>query len=149
MADLYTNTIGTVMVVSPTPQGKLGGLAETKNVSFTGDDVQSALTRWVFADFPVATLSDDWGNRYDHQVHSLLSGTLEEGRSLLESLSDMECVIEEAGEFFVPFQKLDVDSVESSDSLRHEHPRAFALARRGRKSVAAIITDIRDVVFYT
>ena len=146
MSDLYTNTIGTV---SPTPHGKLGGLAETKRISFNGTEVNSALTRWVFADFPVATLSDEWGNRYDHQVHSLLSGTLEEGRSFLESLSEMDCVVEEASEFFVPFQKLDIHSFVSSDSLRAEHPRAFALARRGRKSVAAIITDIRDVVFYT
>ena len=58
-------------------------------------------------------------------------------------------MIEVAKEFFVPFQKLDIDSVDSSDSLREEHPRAFTLSRRGRKSIAAIITDIRDVVFYT
>ena len=68
--------------------------------------VKEGLTRWVFADFPQGTLQDDWGNAYDHQVHSLLSGTLDEGRELLEKLSEMGCVIEQASELFVPFQNL-------------------------------------------
>lgn len=144
MSDIYTNTIGTVMVVAPTPHGQLSEIAITKNVSFTGDDTKPALMRWVFADFPQATLTDEWGNRYDHQVHSLLSGTLAEGRDFLEALTNMGCVIEEANELFVPFQKLDVTSVESSDAIRSNHPRAFALAHRGRKSIVAIVTDIRD-----
>lgn len=144
MSDIYTNTIGSVMVVAPTPNGQLSEIAVTKNVSFTGDEPKPALMRWVFADFPQATLTDEWGNRYDHQIHSLLSGTLAEGREFLEALTNMGCVIEEANEFFVPFQKLDVTSVESSDAIRVNHPRAFALAHRGRKSIAAIVTDIRD-----
>ena len=145
MSDVYTNTIGNVMVVAPAVQGALAHIAETKNVAF-GDDiaVKEGLTRWVFADFPVGTLTDDWDNAYDHQVHSLLSGTLAEGRDLLEKLSEMGCVVEQAGELFVPFQKVDVNSVTSSDAIRTEHPRAFALARRGRKSIRAIVTDIRD-----
>ena len=145
MSDIYTNTIGSVMVVAPTPNGQLSELAVTKNVSFTGDEIKPALMRWVFADFPQATLTDAWGNRYDHQVHSLLSGTLTEGREFLEALTNMGCVVEEATEMFVPFQKLDAASVDSSDRIRANHPRAFALAHRGRKSIAAIVTDIRDV----
>ena len=144
MSDIYTNSIGSVMVVAPTPNGQLSTLAVTKQVSFTGGAVQPALMRWVFADFPQATLSDEWGNQYDHQVHSLLSGTLAEGREFLEALAEMGCVVEEAADFFVPFQKVDVSSVASSDALRENHPRAFALAHRGRKSVAALVTDIRD-----
>ena len=145
MSDVYTNTIGNVMVIAPAVQGTLSHIAETKNVAF-GEDiaVQEGLTRWVFADFQVGTLTDDWGNAYDHQVHSLLSGTLAEGRELLEKLSEMGCVVEHASELFVPFQKVDVNSAASSDAIRTEHPRAFALARRGRKSIRAIVTDIRD-----
>lgn len=145
MSDVYTNTIGNVMVVAPATQGALGHIAQTRKVAF-GEEVavKEGLTRWVFADFPKGTLQDDWGNAYDHQVHSLLSGTLNEGREFLEKLSEMGCVIEQASELFVPFQKVDVGSVTSSDAIRTEHPRAFALARRGRKSIRAIITDIRD-----
>jgi hypothetical protein len=145
MSDVYTNTMGHVMVIAPTPNGQLQALADSKNIAFADDlAVKSVLTRWVFADFPTGTLIDEWGNRYDHQVHSLLSGTLAEGREFLETLSELGCVVEEASEFFVPFQKLNLTSVESSDALRMEHSRAFVLARRGRKSIAAIVTDIRD-----
>ena len=81
MSDVYTNTIGNVMVVAPATQGVLAHIAQTRKVAF-GEDVavKEGLTRWVFADFPQGTLQDDWGNAYDHQVHSLLSGTLDEGR---------------------------------------------------------------------
>lgn len=145
MADVYTNSIGSVMVIAPTTSGQLQTIAETRNVAFGEDmELKPALMRWVFADFSTGTLTDEWGNRYDHQVHSLLSGTLAEGRELLEALAEMGCVIEEAEELFVPFQKMDLLSETSSDALRVEHARAFALARRGRKSIAAIITDIRD-----
>ena len=145
MSDVYTNTMGHVMVVAPTPNGQLKALADSKSIAFADDlDVKSVLTRWVFADFSMGTLTDEWGNRYDHQVHSLLSGTLAEGREFLETLSELGCVVEEASEFFVPFQKIDLTSVQSSDALRTEHSRAFALARRGRKSIAAIVTGIRD-----
>jgi hypothetical protein len=147
MSDVYTNAIGNVMVVAPSTEGLLGHIAETKKVAFGSDvAIKEGLTRWVFADFPVATLTDGWGNTYDHQVHSLLSGTMAEGRELLEKLAEMGCVIEQASELFVPFQKLDIASESSSDTLRTEHPRAFALARRGRKSISAIVTDIRDTV---
>lgn len=145
MSDVYTNTMGHVMVVAPTPNGQLKALAESKSIAFADDlDVKPVLTRWVFADFPIGTLTDEWGNRYDHQVHSLLSGTLTEGREFLEMLSELGCVVEEASEFFVPFQKLDLASAQSSDAIRTEHPRAFTLARRARKSISAIVTDIRD-----
>ena len=145
MSDVYTNAIGNVMVVAPAAQGRLAHISETRMVAF-GEEVaiKEALTRWVFADLQTATLEDDWGNRYDHQVHSLLSGTLAEGRELLEKLGEMGCVVEQADELFVPFQRVDIDSVSSSDALRTKHPRAFALARRGRKSISAIVTDIRD-----
>ena len=89
-------------------------------------------------------MTDDWSNAYDQNLPSLLSGTLAEGRELLEKLAEMGCVVEQAAELFVPFQKVDVNSASSSDSIRIEHPRAFALARRGRKSIGAIVTDIRD-----
>lgn len=145
MSDVYTNAIGNVMVVAPAAQGRLAHISETRMVAF-GEEVaiKEALTRWVFADLPTATLEDDWGNRYDHQVHSLLSGTLAEGRELLEKLGEMGCVVEQADELFVPFQRVDIDSLSSSDALRTKHPRAFALARRGRKAISAIVTDIRD-----
>lgn len=145
MSDVYTNAIGNVMVVAPAAQGRLAHISETRVVAFGGEvAIKEALTRWVFADLQTATLEDDWGNRYDHQVHSLLSGTLAEGRELLEKLGEMGCVVEQADELFVPFQRVDIDSVSSSDALRTKHPRAFALARRGRKSISAIVTDIRD-----
>jgi len=145
MSDVYTNAIGNVMVIAPAAQGRLAHISETRMVAF-GEEVaiKEALTRWVFADLQTATLEDDWGNRYDHQVHSLLSGTLAEGREFLEKLGEMGCVVEQAEGLFVPFQRVDIDSVSSSDALRTKHPRAFALARRGRKSISAIITDIRD-----
>ena len=144
-ADIYTNTLGDVMVIAPTLTGRLAHIAETRQVAFGEEvEIKEALTRWIFADFPMQTLQDQWGNAYDHQVHLLLTGTLVEGKEILQRLADMGYVVEQATGLFVPFQKLDVYSSESSDSLRTEHPRAFALARRGRKSVSEIVTDIRD-----
>lgn len=145
MSDVFTNTMGSVMVVAPSANGRLASIAETKKVAFGENlDSRQALTRWVFADFAQGTLEDEWGNRYDHQVHSLLSGTLEEGHAFLKALAELGCIIDEASELFVPFQKLNIDSAVSSDSLRTEHARAFALARRGRQSIAGIVTEIRD-----
>lgn len=147
MSDLFVNQMGSVMVVAPTPVGQLKALVQKKNVAFYEETSQSpALTRWIFADFPQGTLVDQWGNRYDHQVHSLLSGTLDDGRRFLELLSESGFISEQAADFFVPFQKLDIHSAESSDALREAHPRAFALAIRGRKSVSGLVTDIRDSV---
>lgn len=147
MSDLFFNQIGSVLVVAPTPTGQLKELAQKKIVAFYEEAEQEpALTRWIFADFLEATLVDQWGNRYDHQVHSLLAGNLDDGRRFLELLAESGFILEEASGFFVPFQKLDISSVESSDGLREAHPRAFALARRGRKSAAALVTDIRDSV---
>ena len=147
MSDLFVNQIGSVMVVAPNPTGQLKDLVQKKEVVFYEQAKQSpALTRWIFADFAQQTLLDQWGNRYDHQVHSLLFGSLDEGRRFLELLGESGFISQEATELFVPFQKLDIYSIESSDGLREAHPRAFALARRGRKSVSALVTDIRDSV---
>ena len=145
MSDLYFNKMGNVMVVAPTPHGLLQHLVEYKEVGFgENTEAKPALTRWIFADFPMGTLTDEWGNAYDHQVHSLLSGSLEEGQRFLEMLNEFGCIPEEANDFFVPFQKLDINSIESSDGLREEHPRAFTLSRRAKQSISAIVTSIRD-----
>ena len=148
MADLFMNKIGSILVVAPTPTGKLSHMVEMKKVIFyqqIGETVD-AITRWIFADLPVETLQDQWGNRYDHQVHSLLSGSLADGQLFLEMLSDNGFIIDEEQDMFVPFQRINISSQESSDTLRHSHPRAFALARRGKKSIRVLVTDIRDSV---
>ena len=147
MSDLFVNQIGSVMVVAPTPTGQLQELVQKKVVAFyEKKDEVPALTRWIFADFPQGTLVDQWGNRYDHQVHSLLAGSLDDGRRFLELLTESGFIVSQAEDFFVPFQKLDINSEESSDGLRKAHPRAFALAIRGRKSALALVTDIRDSI---
>ena len=80
------------------------------------------------ADFPVATLSDDWGNRHDHQVHSLLSGTLKRGIYWVSVWYGLNCVSEN----LCSLSELD-DSAESSDSSSRASSWS-ALYRRGRKS---------------
>ena len=148
MADVYVNKIGNVMVVTPLSTGQLQGLAEYKKVVFYTEKKEQvdALTRWIFADLDRGTLTDEWGNRYDHQVHTLLSGTLEQGQQFIEVLAEMGCIVSEQKDLFVPFQKIEMESQESSDALRMHHPRAFTLARPGRKSIAALVTDIRDAL---
>ena len=150
MADLYINKIGNVLVVAPAEQGKLKHLVEKKNVVFYPEkgETVAALTRWIFADLAIATLEDQWGNLYDHQVHSLLAGTLADGQAFLEALSESGFIIDEQNDMFVPFQKIDLQSAESSDQLRTAHPRAFALARRGKKGASALVTDIRDSALF-
>ena len=130
--DLYSNHIGTVLSIAPTTVGRFAQLAQTKRVSLYQDknDVGEALSRWLFADFSPKSLIDLWGNRYDHQVHTLLSGTLAQGEALLSELEAHGCNIVEASGFFVPLQNVEINNVESSDLLRNKHPRAFALARR-------------------
>jgi hypothetical protein len=148
MADLFINKIGSILVVAPAPTGKLSHMVEMKKVIFyqqIGETVD-AITRWIFADLPVATLQDQWGNRYDHQVHSLLAGSLADGQIFLEMLSENGFIVDEEPDMFVPFQRINITSQESSDALRDAHPRAFALARRGKKSIGALVTDIRDSV---
>lgn len=148
MSDLYINQIGQVMVIAPNPNGQLHRLAETKQVAFYNEaDVKDGLTRWIFADFPKQTLTDQWGNHYDHQVHHLISGSLSDGRTFLELLAEAGLLAEEASDLFVPFQKLDIHSEQSSDNFRQEHPRAFALAKRAKVSILALVTDIRDQSF--
>jgi hypothetical protein len=148
MSDLFFNQIGSVMVVSPNPAGQLRSSVQRKEVEFSSETGRSlALTRWIFADFAEDSLTDQWGNLYDHQVHSLLAGSLGDGSRFLELLSESGFIVEKATDLFVPFQKLDINSVKSSDGLRLSHPRAFALARRGRKSVSTLVTDIRDLTF--
>jgi hypothetical protein len=157
MADVYVNQLTSVLVIAPAPHGKLDKLVEYKQVVFYPKDtndavapehniasVKPALTRWIFADVAQGTLVDDWGNAYDHQVHSLLSGNLADGKLFLEKLAELGCIIEETPEMFVPFQRLDPTDQESSDSLRSHHARAFVLARRPSVSLADIITSIRD-----
>ena len=144
--DLYANHIGTVLCIAPTTVGRFAELAQTKRLSLYRDSdiVGEALSRWIFADFPKETLMDGWGNRYDHQVHTLLAGSLQEGENLISTLETKGCCIQEAPEFFVPLQNLNVHDQESSDGLRERHPRAFALARRDSIDINRLLTHLRD-----
>ena len=148
--DLYSNHIGTVLSIAPTTVGRFAQLAQTKRVSLYRDkqDVGEALSRWLFADFVPKSLVDVWGNRYDHQVHTLLSGTLAQGEALLTELEAHGCTIVEASGFFVPLQNVDINDVESSDQLRHRHPRAFALARRDKPDRGTLLTMLKDSSFF-
>ena len=118
----------------------LGTYCTDQKVAFGRCGCQRGLTGWVFADFH-KELQDDWGNAYDHQVHSLLSVHWMRGE-MLGKLSEMG-VIEQASELFVPFQKVDVRSVTSSDAIRTEHTDICTGEKR-TKSIRAIVTDIRD-----
>ena len=144
--DLYANHLGNVLCIAPTSVGRFAKLAKIKRVSLYSDSdvVGEALSRWIFANFPHNSLTDDWGNRFNHQVHSLLSGSLEQGEQLLQTLESYGCSIIEAPDFFVPLQNVEVDSIESSDNLRTRHPRAFALARREHVSINELLTILRD-----
>jgi len=144
--DIYTNTIGQTLVIAPTEAGRLSGLASTRNVVFQrdGDKLSKGLTRWVFSNLEHNTLQDQWNNAYDHEAHSLLVGSLEEGEALLQTLQESDLVIVDHDDFFVPFQTLDINSQASSDQLRAHHPRAFALSRRDRPSISEILTLLRD-----
>lgn len=143
--DLYLNHIGHVLVLGPTPGGRLGRIAEERTVALhRGGPTSIALSRWIFADLPLQTLLDEWGNPYDHQVHGLLAGDLQDGLLLLKELREAGFAIEAAEDFFVPFQTLDPHDRDSSDQLRERFPRAFALARRGRPTLRELITIQRD-----
>ncbi len=144
--DLYANHIGTVLCIAPTTVGRFAKLAQTKRLSLYRDSdvVGEALSRWIFATVPTESLLDQWGNRYDHQVHTLLAGSLQEGETLLAALESHGCCIQEAPEFFVPLQNLDVNDQGSSDDLRGRHPRAFALARRDPADANHLLTLLRD-----
>lgn len=144
-ADLYTNQMGKVLVLAPTATGQLRHLVESRTVVLSkGGEAIQALKRWIFADIPHDTLKDQWGNPYDHQVHTLLAGPLSAGKALVAGLREQGFSISEEGEFFVPFQTLNPYDVASSDDLRHRHPRAFALARRENPSAGQLVTSIRD-----
>ena len=144
--DLYANHLGNVLCIAPTSVGRFAKLAEIKRVSLysESDVVGEALSRWIFANFPQNSLTDDWGNRFHHQVHSLLAGTLEQGQELLQTLESYGCNIIEAPDFFVPLQNVEVNNIDASDQLRTRHPRAFALARREPVSINELLTIMRD-----
>ena len=144
--DLYANQLGNVLCIAPTSVGRFAKLAEIKRVSLYSDSdvVGEALSRWIFANFPKKSLTDTWGNRFNHQVHSLLAGTLEDGQNLLQNLESHGCTIMEAPDFFVPLQNVHIDQLDSSDELRQRHPRAFALARREPVSLNELLTLLRD-----
>ena len=120
--------------------------SEQRNIIFNQENnvIEKGMTRWIFTDIPQKTLKDEWGNVFDHQVHNLLAGSLQDGLAFLESLATHEFHIQDAPALFVPFQTLDPGDVESSDSLRSHHPRAFALARRERPNLKHLLTIIRD-----
>ncbi len=146
-ADLYVNRMGPILVLAPASGGKLSHIAETRKVALQRDgEVQSGLCRWIFADIPRNTLEDAWGNRYDHQVHSLLAGTVAEGEELIKALVHEGFRVEDSPDLFVPFQTLDARDAETSDQIRVRHPRAFALARRERPTMRQLVTAIRDSV---
>ena len=144
--DLYSNHIGTVLSIAPTTVGRFALLSQVKRVSLHKDspEVGEALSRWLFADVPKNTLVDEWGNRYDHQVHTLLAGTLSEGEDLIAELEKHGCSIMEASGFFVPLQNIDFYDTESSDNLRVQHPRGFALARRDKPNRKELLTLLKD-----
>jgi hypothetical protein len=144
--DLYSNHIGTVLSIAPTTVGRFATLAQVKRVSLYRDtqEIGEALSRWLFSDFPQNTLIDEWGNRYNHQVHTLLAGTLKEGEALLSELEAHGCRVIEAPGFFVPLQNVDVQNTASSDQLRNLHPRAFALARRDKPERSTLLTLLKD-----
>jgi len=145
LADLFVNKIGRVMVLAPTPHGRLRHLVEERYVVLErGGERVKASTRWIFGDFPRGTLKDDWGNPFDHQVHHLLAGTMAEGAALVSALEAEGLSVSEEENLFVPFQTLDVWDLEGSDELRHRHARAFAIARRERVSARDIVTSLRD-----
>ena len=144
--DLYYNQIGKVLVLAPSIDGKLGHLSQTRNVSFDREDtkIEHGLTRWVFAEFEKNTLRDQWGNPHDHQVHTLLVGTLQDGDEFLQGLRESGLSLESPEQFFVPLQSIQLSDIEDSDKLRTLHPRVFALARRDTPSLKSILTSIRD-----
>ena len=146
--DVFFKKLGKVLVVAPSQQGKLAGFAQTRKVAFNLDEepptVTEGLTRWIFADFEKDTLQDQWGNPHDHQVHTLLVGTLQDGDNFLQGLRDNGLSLESPEQFFVPLQSIQLDDIEDSDKLRTLHPRVFALARRDTPSLKAILTSIRD-----
>ena len=90
--DVFFKKLGNVLVVAPSQQGKLAGFAQTRKVAFNLDEdsptVTEGLTRWIFADFDKNTLQDQWGNPHDHQVHTLLVGTLQDGDDFLQGLRE-------------------------------------------------------------
>ena len=144
--DLFTNRMGSVLVVAPAPGGRLSHLVEERNVIFQRDGsvIERGITRWIFADLPRRTLRDDWGNVYDHQAHSLLVGDLEAGEAFLQALSEQGLVVEDADQLFVPLQTLDPHDQQTSDRLRHQNPRAFALARRETPKIGDLVTSLKD-----
>ena len=146
-ADFHVNRRGPVLVLAPSREGRLAHLAETRRVVLdrNGETV-NALCRWIFADLPRGTLRDDWGNAYDHQAHTLLAGALADGEELVRALVEQGFNVQDAPDFFVPFQTLAFDDSEDSDLLRRRHPRAFALARRERPTAAHLVTWIRDTM---
>ncbi len=146
-ADLYVNRMGNVFVLAPAAEGRLGHIAATRKVALERHgEVKQSLCRWIFADIPKNTLTDEWGNAYDHQVHFLLAGTVAEGEELVQALVEEGFQVQDAPHLFVPFQTLNPADSASSDALRVRHPRAFALARRERPSVRQLVTAIRDSV---
>ena len=146
MADFFTNRIGNIMVVAPSPDGDFSHIAEYRNIVFYSEkgEQEQALTRWIFADIEKNTLIDDWGNQYDHQVHFLLAGNLAEGIQFLDGLQSNGFVVKQAEKLFVPFQTLDATNTETSDNLRTLHARAFALARRENPRLQDLLTSYRD-----
>lgn len=152
-ADIFYKQLGNVLVIAPSQQGKLSHMATTRKVSFELDapepNIQDGLTRWIFADFEKDTLQDQWGNYHDHQVHTLLVGTLQDGLNFLQGLQDFDLILESPEQFFVPLQNIKLQDLDDSDQLRILHPRVFALARRDKPSLMAIRTSIRDATIVT
>ena len=147
-ADFVTNQIGSTIVIAPTMDGRLSHIAEHRQIVFQreGTKVEPGLTRWIFSDIPKRTLKDSWGNAYDHQVHFLLSGTLQDGKNFIAELIQKGFSIQAAERLFVPFQTLDASDESSSDKLRINHPRAFALARRESPDIGHLTTALRDAL---
>ena len=75
---------------------------------------------------------------------SLAVGDLSAGEAFIQALSQQGLVVEEAEQLFVPLQTLDPSDAEGSDRLRHNNPRAFALARRESPQIGDLVTNLRD-----
>ena len=144
--DLYYNRLGDVMVVAPSDDGSLRLVSDKRQVELErgSGEISTALARWIFADFARDTLKDQWGNSYDHMVHSLIMGTLSDGEAFLQAFIDAGYGVEHAPKLFVPIQTVNIHSYADSDDLRNRHPRAFALAIRTRPSAGRLMSEARD-----
>jgi hypothetical protein len=146
MPDAYVHALPHGLVIAPSDKGRLAFLAERRHAVLnpgTGER-EHVLARWIFADLPQRTLRDQWGNPYDHQVHSLIVGTVAQGRAFAAELVSAGFSVTDEPKLFVPLQTVAIHDPKSSDALREKHARAFALAIRRLPPIAELVMAARD-----